>query len=78
VTPGFTCREGVEKLMDYLEGALGSPEREAIDAHVAGCPRCVAFVESYVETPRIWRAATARALSTEGAAALRHVLATRR
>ncbi len=55
MTPGLTCRDGVERLMDYLEGALGSPERVAIDAHVAGCPRCVAFVKSYVETPRIVR-----------------------
>ncbi len=38
MTPGLTCRTGVEMLMDYLEGMLGSPEREAIAAHVAGCP----------------------------------------
>lgn len=62
-------------LMDYLEGALGSPEREAIDAHVAGCPRCVAFFESYVQTPRILRAATAEALPAELATSLRRFLA---
>ena len=37
--------------MDYLEGVLGSPEREALAAHVAGCPRCVAFVDSYRGRP---------------------------
>ena len=78
MTPGLTCRDGVERLMDYLEGALGSPERAAIDAHVAGCPRCVAFVKSYVETPRIVRTATAAALPAERATALRRFLAARR
>ena len=78
MTPDLTCRDGVERLMDYLEGVLGSPERVAIDAHVAGCPRCVAFVKSYVETPRIVRAATAAALPAERATALRRFLAARR
>jgi anti-sigma factor RsiW len=78
VTPGLTCREGVERLMDYFEGVLGSPEREAIDAHVAGCPRCVAFVESYAQTPRILRAATGAALPAELATSLRRFLAARR
>jgi anti-sigma factor RsiW len=65
-------------LMDYLEGAVGSAERAAIDAHVAGCPRCVAFIESYRETPRILRAATAEALPAELATSLRRFLAARR
>ena len=78
MTPGLTCRDGVEMLMDYLEGTLGLPEREAIDAHVAGCPRCVAFVESYMRTPRILRAATAEALPAELAISLRRFLAARR
>ncbi len=78
MTADLTCRRGVERLMDYLEGVLGAAERAAIDAHMAGCPRCVAFVEGYVATPRIWRAATAAAPSTETAAALRRFLAARR
>jgi anti-sigma factor RsiW len=78
VTPVFTCQDGVERLTDYLEGALGAPEREAIDTHVAGCLRCVAFLESYVETPRIMRAATAATLPADVGAALRGFLAARR
>jgi anti-sigma factor RsiW len=78
VTPDLTCRQGVERLVDYLEGVLSVSERAAIDLHMAGCPRCVAFVESYVETPRIWRAATAAEPPTAVAAALRRFLAARR
>jgi anti-sigma factor RsiW len=64
--------------MDYLEGVLGAPEREAIDAHVAGCVRCVAFLESYREAPRIVRAATATALPAALGVSLRRFLAARR
>jgi len=76
--PDLTCRDGVEMLMDYLEGTLRPPEREAIEAHVTGCPRCVAFIESYRRTPSILRAATAEALPADLARSLRRFLAARR
>jgi len=52
------CISGVELLMDYMEGALPMDVRAAIEAHVAGCRRCEAFIASYGETPRIVRDAT--------------------
>ena len=55
----LACADGVELLMDYLEGALPPGDAAALDDHVAGCPRCVAFVVSYREAPRNLRAATA-------------------
>ena len=51
----IVCMLGVELLMEYLEGALATDVRAAIEAHVAGCPRCDAFIASYLETPRIVR-----------------------
>ena len=75
---GLACVDGVEMLMDYLEGTLPPAAREAIDTHVSGCPRCVAFVESYRHTPRILRAATAAALPDDLAQSLRRFLASRR
>jgi len=54
----IVCMSGVELLMEYLEGALAPDVRAAIEAHVAGCRRCEAFVASYCETPRIVRDAT--------------------
>ena len=53
-----TCKDGAALLMDYLEGALPEDVRSALDAHLAGCPRCVAFVRAYRETPRILRQST--------------------
>ena len=54
----IVCMSGVTLLMEYLEGALAMEVRTAIEAHVAGCPRCDAFIASYRETPRIMRNAT--------------------
>jgi len=72
------CADGVEMLMDYLEGTLAPEDRDAIESHVSGCPRCVAFVESYRRTPRILRAATAASLPDDLAESLRRFLASRR
>jgi anti-sigma factor RsiW len=72
------CASGVELLMDYLEGELSADVRAAIDAHVAACPRCVAFIASYRETPRILREATAAALPVDLQASLLAVLRARR
>jgi anti-sigma factor RsiW len=72
------CRDGVEMLLDYLEGTLPPADRAAIEAHVSGCPRCVAFVESYRQTPRILRAATVAAMPEDLKQSLRAFLASRR
>ena len=61
----IACVSGVELLMDYMEGALAPDVHAAIDAHVAGCPRCVAFIASYRETPRIVRDATALSMPAD-------------
>ena len=56
------CQSGVELLMDYLEGELPADVRADLEAHVSGCPRCVAFLESYRQTPRILRDAMTAAM----------------
>lgn len=66
----LVCAAGVELLMDYLEGELPPDVRAAIEAHVAGCDRCRAFVASYRETPAILRRATAVSLPAELASSL--------
>jgi anti-sigma factor RsiW len=73
----IVCRSGVELLMDYLEGVLPPELRAALDEHVAGCPRCAAFVESYRNTPRILREATAATLPSDIEASLRAFLRAR-
>jgi anti-sigma factor RsiW len=73
----ITCALGVELLVDYLEGALSADVNAALDTHVAGCPRCVAFVASYCDTPRILREATAATLPAHVEASLKAFLRAR-
>jgi anti-sigma factor RsiW len=49
----MTCREVVDLITDYLEGALPEPERRRLEAHLAGCPWCVAYVEQMRVTVRL-------------------------
>ena len=72
------CASGVDLLMDYLEDALPGDVRADLDAHVAGCPRCLAFLASYRETPAILRRATLAALPADLEDSLREFLRRRR
>ena len=46
----LTCKEFIDFLAEYLDGEL-SAERVAIfDQHLAICPDCVAYLESYKST----------------------------
>ena len=74
----IACASGVELLMDYLEGVLPPEVNAALEAHVAGCERCAAFVASYRETPRILRSATAIDLPPDVQDSLRAFLRTLR
>ena len=74
----LACASGVELLMDYLEGTLPAGIRADLEAHVAGCPRCTAFVASYRETPRILREASAVTLPPDLEESLLRFLRSRR
>jgi anti-sigma factor RsiW len=41
----LVCRDVVEVVTDYLEGAMPSAERQRFEVHLAECPFCVEYVE---------------------------------
>ncbi len=45
----LACRQAVELVTDYLEGALSTRDRERFEAHLADCPDC----EEYLAQMRV-------------------------
>ncbi len=40
----IVCRQAVELVTDYLEGALSRADRRRFEAHLAGCPHCTEYL----------------------------------
>ena len=40
----LVCREAVELVTDYLEGALAERDRRRLEAHLADCPHCTEYL----------------------------------
>jgi len=40
----MSCRELVEVITDYLEGALSGSDRVRLEAHLDACPYCVNYL----------------------------------
>jgi len=47
VSSEMRCREIVDLLVDYLDGSLPPETTRRLDAHLAGCSPCIAFVNTY-------------------------------
>ena len=74
----IACVTGVQLLMDYLEGVLPADVCAGLEAHVAGCQRCQAFIESYRQTPRLLRDATDASLPSDVRQSLTEFLRSKR
>lgn len=46
----MTCREFIEFLMAYLDMEVNPEQRAEFDRHLAVCPSCRAYLESYKRT----------------------------
>ena len=46
----MTCRDVIEFLADYFEGALAESECALFEAHLAQCRDCVAYLNTYRQT----------------------------
>lgn len=53
----MSCREAIDFLASYLDGELPPQVCAAFDAHLAECPSCVAYLETYQATIRLGKAA---------------------
>jgi anti-sigma factor RsiW len=46
----LSCRELVELVTDYFEGALPADERTRFEEHIAGCGGCKTYLEQIRQT----------------------------
>ena len=68
----IACRDLVELVTDYLEGAL-SPELHArFENHIAGCDGCTTYLEQMRETIRLTGTLREQQIAPEARAALLH------
>jgi predicted anti-sigma-YlaC factor YlaD len=50
VPGGISCREVVEIVTEYLEGALSADERARLEAHLDACEPCRIYIEQICTT----------------------------
>ena len=46
----LVCREAVELITDYLEGALDRRDRARLEVHLAACPHCSEYLAQMRKT----------------------------
>jgi anti-sigma factor RsiW len=66
----LSCRELVELVTDYLEGALDERDQRAFDRHLAACDGCTEYLEQLRATIRVTGTLKPDDLSPEVEAAL--------
>ena len=47
------CRDVVELMTDYLEGAMSAADRARFEDHISGCDGCRAYLEQLRATRRV-------------------------
>ena len=66
----LSCRELVELVTDYLEGALSAEERARFEEHIRPCGGCRTYLEQMRATIELTGRLSPSALTAEAEAAL--------
>jgi len=75
----MNCRELImDVLHDYAEGQMDAATQEAFETHLADCPSCVTFCQTYRDTVSTTGTLRADDLPPEVASKLRSFLASRK
>jgi len=54
-TRQFTCKELLQELADYLDGALEPEDRTRLEAHLAKCPNCWVVCDTTKKTIEVYK-----------------------
>lgn len=66
----MTCKELVELVTEYLEGALPPDERERFEAHLAACQGCTNYLAQMRQTIKLMGKLTEDSISPEASSEL--------
>jgi RNA polymerase sigma-70 factor (ECF subfamily) len=72
--PPLTCRDAIDLMADYLEHALGDDVLAALERHLADCPACLAYLNTYKKTRDLTGQAGRVEMPPEMQARLRQIL----
>jgi anti-sigma factor RsiW len=70
----LTCKDAIDILADYLEGALGDDLVATLERHLADCRPCVAYLATYRKTRELTGQAGRIDMPEEMKARLRQIL----
>jgi anti-sigma factor (TIGR02949 family) len=70
----MTCRDAIEVLGDYLEATLDETLAARLDEHLAECPPCRAYLDTYRRTREVASRVSAVDMPAEMRARLREFL----
>ena len=73
----INCHQLIDFCFDYIEGDLPDTEQLGFQRHLAQCPDCVVFFETYRRTPELTREALATEIPPSVKEAVRSFLRTR-
>jgi anti-sigma factor RsiW len=74
----ISCQQLIEFCLDYIEGVLPDEEQAGFRRHLAQCPDCVTFFETYRRTPELSREAMATQIPASVRESVRSFLQSRR
>lgn len=63
--PYIKCEEVITFLLAYLNGELPPEKAQEFERHLAACPSCVSYIETYKKTVDLGRAVLAEDLEKE-------------
>ena len=66
----MTCKQLVELVTGYFDGALGDAERARFEAHLTACPHCRAYLQQMRETIALTGALAESQVTPEASSAL--------
>ena len=76
--PFLSCQRIADFLGEYFDATLAAPQRREFERHLAVCPPCIQYLESYKTTVALARLAKGEAGEPPPEALIQAILAARR